>query len=213
MQVQRLAELFDERALRERVLISVALLAVLLMAWDLLLMQPLRTTTRAMQMELSAFGERTEATEADDPRAAAIRRAGELQLQSLNLDAQIAGTASGFVPAQRMTEVLRDVLRRQGGLSLVSIRNLPVHSLIEPAAADAEVAASPDATGTAPYVHSIELVIDGSYADVQAYVRELETLPWKFRFALLELSAQSYPVNRVRLELSTLSMDATWLGV
>jgi MSHA biogenesis protein MshJ len=104
-----------------------------------------------------------------------------------------------------MIEVLHDVLQRQGSLTLVSIRNLPVRSLIPPA--------KQDAPATAPYVHSIELVIDGRYADIQDYVHELETLPWKFRWSLLELSTRSYPLNRVRLSLSTLSMDATWLGV
>jgi MSHA biogenesis protein MshJ len=214
LQGRQLAMLFDARPLRERVLIIGAVLVLLLALWDRLLMQPQRDAMRALRLELHSTSEGLAASgDADDPRALAIRRAGELQLQSQNLDARIAGSAQGFVPAQQMTAVLHDVLRRQGRLTLVSIRNLPVTSLVAPGDAGEQNAAEVATVGTAPYVHSIELVVDGSFADVQAYMRELESLPWKFRFSLLELSAKTYPLNRVRLELSTLSMDATWLGV
>jgi MSHA biogenesis protein MshJ len=206
MSIARIIALFDARATRERLLIFAAALALVLAAWDNLLMRPLRDVTRSLQAEISTVGNGDAgADDGSDPHRTALLRAGELQLRSEQLDSQIAGSARGFVPAAKMIEVLHDVLRRQGGLSLVSIRNLPVQGLIP--AAEANVAPSP------PYVHSIELVIDGRYADIQAYVHELEALPWKFRWSLLELSTRQYPVNRVRLSLSTLSMDATWLGV
>lgn len=206
MTMARLVELFNARATRERLLIAAALLALLLTTWDKLLMAPLRDVTRGLQAEIAAVGLSADVVDdGSDPHRTALLHAGELQLRSEQLDSQIAGSARGFVPASRMIEVLHDVLRRQGGLTLVSIRNLPVRSLIPPA--------SEDAPPSPPFVHSIELVIDGRYADIQAYVRELENLPWKFRWSLLELSTRQYPVNRVRLSLSTLSMDATWLGV
>ncbi|MFO1502214.1 MAG: hypothetical protein U1F39_00185 [Steroidobacteraceae bacterium] len=205
MKMAKLIELFDARATRERLLIFAALLAMLLAGWDKYLMRPLREVTHALEAEIASSGvAATDVDDGSDPHRTALLRAGELQLRSQQLDSQIAGSARGFVPASRMIEVLHDVLRRQGGLSLVSIRNLPVQSLVPPVDKDAP---------SAPYVHSIELVIDGSYADIQTYVHELEALPWKFRWSLLELSTQRYPVNRVRLSLSTLSMDATWLGV
>jgi MSHA biogenesis protein MshJ len=205
MHPQRLFQLFNARAMRERVLIAAAVLALLLAVWDSLLMQPLRNAKRNLDAELSSYGTAPTADDSNDPHQQALKQAAELQQQSRNLDAQVEKSARGFVPAQRMIAVLHDVLKRQGGLTLVSIRNLPVQSLIPPAQKEAPAAA--------PYVHSIELVIDGRYADIQAYVRELEALPWKFRWSLLELSTRSYPLNRVRLSLSTLSMDATWLGV
>jgi MSHA biogenesis protein MshJ len=62
-------------------------------------------------------------------------------------------------------------------------------------------------------VHAIEIVIDGEYADILDYLSALEALPWKFRWTSLDLSTAGYPRNRVRIELSTLSLDSTWLGV
>jgi MSHA biogenesis protein MshJ len=62
-------------------------------------------------------------------------------------------------------------------------------------------------------VHPVEIVIEGSYLDVLEYLRALEALPWHFYWKVLELNSGTYPLNRVRIELSTLSMDKEWLGV
>jgi MSHA biogenesis protein MshJ len=199
---------YEALSLRERAFVVVAILGVLVITWDSLLMEPLRLKRSALDAELanaSAFGVTAQSDDASDPRQVSMTRAGELQTQLQSLDAQLASTASGFVSSQRMIEVLHDMLGRQGRLGLVSIRNLPVTGLIP----------SPDAGAPPrpPYVHAIEIVIDGEYADILDYLAALEALPWKFRWTSLDLSTQGYPRNRVRIELSTLSLDSTWLGV
>ena len=62
-------------------------------------------------------------------------------------------------------------------------------------------------------MHAIEIVIDGQYADILDYLAALEALPWKFRWTLARTVTAGYPRNRVRIVLSTLSLDSTWLGV
>ena len=120
------------------------------------------------------------------------------------MDAMARSTSAPADSAGRR-EVLHDMLDRQGRLGLVSIRNLPVTGLI--------ASADPAAPARPPYVHAIEIVIDGEYADILDYLSALEALPWKFRWTSLDLSTAGYPRNRVRIELSTLSLDSTWLGV
>jgi MSHA biogenesis protein MshJ len=199
---------YELLTLRERAIVAIAILGLLVASWDSLLMEPLRMKRIALDAELasaSAFGVTPQSDDASDPRQMSITRAGDLQTQLQGLDVQLANTASGFVSATRMIEVLHDMLDRQGRLGLVSIRNLPVTGLI--ASADAGAPARP------PYVHAIEIVIDGEYADILNYLAALEALPWKFRWTSLDLSTTGYPRNRVRIELSTLSLDSTWLGV
>ena len=198
---------FDKFSLRERALVALAILATVIGLWDVLFMQPLRNQRNALTGELSTYNETIGSSqEADqaDPHRAAIMRVSELQTQSQAIDTQLTTTAEGFVPAPKMVEVVHDVLSRQRALKLVSIRNLPVTSLVPPA---------PEAQGTAPYVHPIELVLEGEYGDVLNYLQALEALPWRFRWKTLDLTTTQYPVNRVRIELSTLSMDKVWLGV
>jgi len=199
---------FDKLSVRERVLVALAVLAIVVGLWDVVLMQPLRNQRNSLTQELASFNE-TAASSQDadqaDPHHAAIMRLSELQTQSQAIDAQLTSTAAGFIPAPKMVEVVHDVLSQQHGLKLISIRNLPVASLVPPPNADTQ--------GTAPYMHPIELVIEGDYSDVLNYLQALEALSWRFRWKTLDLTTKQYPVNRVRIELSTLSMDRTWLGV
>lgn len=199
---------YEALSLRERGFVMIAVLGSLIALWDSLLMQPLRIEQVNLEAQLanaSEFGGKPQSADTSDPRQQSIARATELQTQLQSLDSQLATTASGFVPSQRMIEVLHDVLNSQGRLELVSIRNLPVRPLI----------AAPDEASPPrpPFVHSIEIIIDGQYADILDYLSALEALPWKFRWNALDLSTRGYPRNRVRIELSTLSLDSTWLGV
>lgn len=214
------ARKYEALSLRERAFVVLALLALAIALWDTYLMDPLRRDRAGLEAELaSASDSGVTATSEDlsDPRQASIKRAGELQTRLATLDAQIKNSARGFVSADRMIEVLHDVLDRQGRLELVSIRNLPVTSLVPPVETEASTEGAPGAAATPelqpPYMHSIELVVDGQYSDVLDYLGQLEALPWKFRWNSLDLSTAGYPRNRVRIELSTLSLDATWLGV
>lgn len=215
-----LAKKYESLSLRERAFVVLALLAVVIVIWDTYLMDPLRKTRGALESEISnatAYGVTATSGDVSDPRQQSIKRAGELQTQLATLDAQLKTSARGFVSSDRMIEVLHDVLDRQGRLELVSIRNLPVTSLVpppEPApGADPAAADAAKSEPKPPYVHSIELVVDGQYSDVLDYLGQLEALPWKFRWKSLDLSTAGYPRNRVRIVLSTLSLDSTWLGV
>jgi MSHA biogenesis protein MshJ len=227
MSASPLAKKYESLSLRERALVALAVLGIAIAGWDSLLMEPLRATRGALDAELasaSASGFNAQSADLSDPRQLNLQRAGELQTRLQSLDARIADTASGFVSSQRMIQVLNDVLDRQGRLELVSIRNLPVVSLIPPATetpegmegVPAEIAPAAGVTnmlGQPPYVHAIEIVIDGQYGDILEYLEALEALPYRFRWSSLDLSTTGYPRNRVRIELSTLSLDSTWLGV
>ncbi|HEV7608406.1 MAG TPA: hypothetical protein VGO61_13770 [Steroidobacteraceae bacterium] len=218
MSAATLTKRFESLSLRERALVVFAVLGLLVAAWDTLLMDPLRRTRGAIEAELAqagTFGANLQNANASDPRQVAISRAGELQTRLHEVDAQLASTASGFVASSRMIEVLHDMLDRQGRLALVSIRNLPVTSLIPPAdgSASADAGTQAQAQPQPPYVHAIEIVIDGEYGDILDYLTALEALPWKFRWTSLDLSTEGYPRNRVRIQLSTLSLESTWLGV
>ncbi len=228
MSASPLVNRYEALSLRERALVALALLGASIFCWDALLMEPLRNERSTLDAELasaSASGFSAQSDDLSDPRQANLKLAGQLQTQMQGLDAQIADTASGFVSSQRMIQVLIDVLARQGRLELVSIRNLPVVSLVPPIASDstgleqapAEVSVAagnaPATPGQPPYVHAIEIVIDGQYLDILQYLEALEALPYKFRWSTLDLSTAGYPRNRVRIHLSTLSLDSTWLGV
>lgn len=229
-----LAERVDRLSLRERVLVFGAAVTLAYVGWQSLLMDPLAARATAAEQRLAEVGQRLQVVDATvaagDPRAQALARRRALSDRVDALNATLNDAASGYVPSERMTEMLRDVLESQRGLRLVSLRNLPVESLavVAPPAggapnaegsAAANAAATPvadastPAAAAGPFVHPVELVVDGDYASIVAYLQALERLPWRLQWRRLDLEAGEYPVNRVRIEIGTLSLSREWLSV
>jgi MSHA biogenesis protein MshJ len=216
---------FNAMSLRERGMIAAAALAILVLAWDQLLMSPLHAEKQRLSSELeqtqkslATLTDSIQGRANDNPLAQAMEQQKSLREQLVAVDQQLQSESAGLIAPPRMLEALRDVLSRQTGLRLISMRNLPVTSLVAPLPpADptkGEAAqATPPAPTQGPYVHALELIVEGGYLDVLRYLQAVEALPWRFYWQALELKTVEYPMNRVRIRLNTLSMDKEWLGV
>jgi MSHA biogenesis protein MshJ len=205
---QNLLSRFDRLSLRERVLGVVAIVVVLVVALNSLLLDRLDVKRKALESELASLqGSMTtaantvEAMNSSDATSAALAQEQTLRQDLSKVDAQLASQTNGMISPQRMTDVIHDLLSRQRGLTLISLRNLPPKTVVD----------DPHTTG--PYVHPVELVLEGSYLDVLAYLKSLEQLPWHFYWRELELQSAAYPVNRVRVELGTVSLNKEWIGL
>lgn len=207
---------FNRLSLRERGLIAGGLVAVLVMGWDAAMMEPVRKREVAATAELKSIADSTAALEAasdanaPDPTEQALEQERSLRAALERVNGELASASAGLIPPERMVDVIHDVLNRQRGVRLVSLRNRPVESLAASAQTDP---AQSTALLTGPYVHPVELTIEGGYLDVLAYLEALEALPWRLYWKVIEIETRDYPLNRARIELSTLSMDKEWLGV
>jgi MSHA biogenesis protein MshJ len=209
--VARLLARFDALSTRERALVAGAALIGTALLWFAVFLDPASVRQRALSAELTTLQQSIylttqsiQETNETDPTVTAQREATKLEQQLAAINTQLAAKSAGLIPPERMVQVIHDVLSRQHGVTLVSLHNSPVTTLV------------PAATGTAsagPYVHPVEIVVEGSYLDVLAYLHALENLEWRFYWRLLELESTAYPRNRVRIELSTLSLDRDWIGV
>lgn len=214
--IQKTAARFDGMTFRERLLVTAATLVAVLMIWMLSFMDPIASRRAALNEEMANIQAAIESGISadqlpDDPGRIALAKEKKLKTQLDEVNAKLAATSAGLIPPERMVQVIRDVLGRQHGITLVSLHNKPVANLVEPAHRDNPEAPAPEAAG--PYMHPVELVIEGAYLDVLAYLQTLEALPWRFYWKVLELHSIDYPTNRVRIELGTLGMDKEWLGV
>jgi MSHA biogenesis protein MshJ len=230
---------FDRMSLRERLLVFAALLAGVLVLWQSLFMEQLGRREQGLSLELndlqdsvSRLSLATEAVASTDPTTAAMKRLRERETALDAINAKLAAESAGVIPPAQMAQVIHEVLKHQQGLMLVSLRNLPVRSLVPETkatgASDGEVlskpagndqsSATPDpaqpvSSNAGPYLHPVELIIEGRYLDIVAYLHALESLQWHFYWRVLELETKQYPLNRVRIELSTVSLDKEWIGV
>ena len=209
--MQPLVDRFDRLSIRERVLSVAAVIVVLVAALNALLFTGLDVRRKSLSAELSSLqgsmastASAVEAMNQSDATSAALAQQKSLQHELDFVNGQLATEAAGMIAPRRMAEVIHEMLKSQHGVVLISLRNLPTHSVVEVASG---------AEQGAPYAHPVELVLEGSYMDTLAYLHALENLPWRFYWRVLDLQARKYPVNRVRVELGTVSMAREWIGL
>jgi MSHA biogenesis protein MshJ len=218
-----LAGRFDRMSVRERVLTSAAALIVLIALFQALVFQRLELRKKQLAQQLTQIVADINGSGSGDGSdiGATLQRTTALTAQLSEATARLDAHSAGLIPPQRMTQVIHDVLSRQQGVTLVSLRNLAPYALIDgPGSEDA--AAGPAATDAAaptptasdgPYVHSVQLVLQGPYLDVLAYLEALERLPWHFYWQTLTVDATHYPTTRVTVKLGTVSMSREWIDL
>ena len=216
-----LIERLDALTLRERVMVFGAGVTLVYIAWQTLLMDPLAARAKSAEQHLADVRQRASVIDqigtvsSQDPAVATALRNRALGERLTALDREINSAAQGYVAPQRMNELLRALLAEQHGLKLVSLTNLPVESLSHrdgpkvDGMADNFIAAG----DRGPFLHPVEIVIEGDYASVVAYLRAVEGLPWRIHWRKLELVAGQYPVNRVKLVIGALSLSRDWMSV
>ena len=129
-------------------------------------------------------------------------RIASLRRRIDEINATLGNHAAELIDPAEMAQVLEGVLKEQSRLTLVRIRNTTPDSL----SADE----NPDAVTF--YRHGLEIEVEGSYAACIEYLNAIEALPWRLYWQVLELDVIDYPRNRIRIEVSTLSLDEEWIG-
>ena len=82
-------------------------------------------------------------------------------------------------------------------------------------------AAVPSAAATAApapgapslYRHGVELVLEGGFADLHAYLRAMEALPQRVLWGSVSLKVEQHPRSVLTLRVYTISRDRHWLEI
>ena len=213
----RLVTRFDGLAQRERRLVAAALLGgVALLGWSVCLdpaLARLKLAERSVT-EQRAVLERLQIQTVvlqspnQTPEALARAELAALKKQLSEMSQRISVMERALVPPQRMSGLLESMLAGRGGLHLLSLRTLPVVPVLENAASDAT---TPPAGGL--FKHGMEIRLEGSYAELAAYLSRLEKAPQKLLWNSVSLVAENHPRLVLTLTVFTLSLDRTWLIV
>ncbi len=214
---------FDARARRERVLLIGAALALVWLAADAAWLTPAFkqwSTARAGEQQAADSLTRLHA---DITQRGQEARAAERQLQLelaqlrervAHSDADLRAAGATLVSAREMVPVLDRMLAKSGNLRLLAMQSIgrsPVDAGTA-AVAGASAPAPSASTGTL-YRHGVELTVEGSYDDLLAYVRAIESSPQHVLWGGLELKVAQYPKVMLTLKLYTLSQDREWLEI
>lgn len=210
-QLQAVLSKVDALSRRERLLVMITMLVVIAGLWHVVLMEPLGHRADASRIELDALKQRIESANrnleeqilqlagaGDEDRA----RIATMQQRIDAINTELGNYAAELIDPAEMARVLEELLKEQTSLSLVRIRNK----------APDLMSGSDEGDATRFYRHVLEIEVEGTYASCLDYLTAVEDLPWRLYWQLLDLEVVEYPTNRIRIEVSTLSLDEEWIG-
>ena len=82
-----------------------------------------------------------------------------------------------------------------------------------PAGANSAANAASAGVGAGIYKHSVELVLQGSYAELSAYLERVERASGQLFWIRAVLDAEAYPLLSLTVTLFTIGLEPAWLSV
>ena len=227
---KKFAALIDARNTRERALLFATTIVVTAMLMESLLLAPVsaqRTRiiqeTQGDQAEIVKLAAEVQALVRDrggDPDASLKARLAELQSRQTALQRQIEAQSAELVAPERMTAVLERILANNPDVQLIEVKSLPRTSVnisrepVKPGPAGEAKPAAPEARKQAEiYRHGVQVTLRGSYLNLLAYLKEIESLPLRMFWEQMSLTVGAYPAVTLRVVVYTISLDKVWLTV
>lgn len=236
---QKLIARFDALNVRERWLVSAAVLGGIVLIGHSLFVAPAQTRARLAERNLSEQQAQLVALNAQmlamqspnqDPNVAARAELDGLKKQLAEQAARLALMESSLVPPHQMSGLLEEMIGRRPGLRLISLKTLPVAAALEkkaldgsaesgkPVAAPAPTPATGSATASVKvsdglFKHGVEITLEGSYQELTAYLERLEQATPKLLWSSVSLSADQHPRLVLTLTVYSLSLERAWLIV
>jgi MSHA biogenesis protein MshJ len=213
---------FKALSTRERLLAIAAFLGVIYFIFDFALIRPqtaqakeLRQKIARQEAEFAAANQALlalSAASAADPLAKQRAQRDEMRATFAEAEALMGRVASDV----RMGDVVRAMIASRPGLTLVSLRTLPVEQFFQspppPASASASAPAAAASAPVAPvvavptlYKHGIEVTVQGSYPALVAYMQQLERNGGAMFWGNVTLDVVGHPEARLKMSVFTLS--------
>lgn len=207
---------YNQRSLRERLVLLVCAIVVVFMIVYSLLLQPLteqreraRRQIAELETELQGLRSRQQlllSRQDADPDRQNRQRLEILQQEAAALQSRLEGGIANLVAPAEMPELLKQLLTREPSLSLVELEN----QLPEPLRFAASAGQKEGALVL--YRHPLQLTFSGDYLALLRYLRSLEALPRQLVWEDIAIETAEYPKSRVHLQVSTLSLREGWIG-
>ena len=210
-----LSEWFEQRPLRERVILLSAICVVMVYVWMLIGFDALASKGDAWRQQLLNLEEenlRLSQQHAmlmldaeEEPNTALERQIARLRAQNDRLDTEVGAMSVTLVEPERMAMVLSRVMANQPSIQLVSVQNKSAEQLFFRAVDSGEP--------LVVYKHGLRLSLSGTYLDSLQYLADIENLGVRFFWETAEFSVAEYPNGKLTLEVFTLSTKEQLIDV
>ena len=216
-------DFLNQLSLRERILVLLGILSVLYMIWDTFLLIPVQHSHKQLTAEHLSIQKQLSDLEVRNILAAGLlqnnnkdkfnKKIDQVKGNINDLDQTLKERLQGRVPDELMSSMLNDVLKKNQGLQLLFIHNLPAEPLIQKELAKEVNKERIKEDNPGIFMHSLEIELMGSYLDILDYLIALESMQWKIFWDQVQLNVLEYPKVKVHIKVHTFSLTEGWLSV
>lgn len=218
---------FDAFSQRERGLIAGAVIGGVVMIGFSLLIDPNLARARSVQKQVEQARGDLATVQAQlqlaqgrlqlDPDAAKRSEVSALRQTLATVESSLKKLENGLVAPEQMNVVLERLLARHSSIKLLSFKSVLPINLAEAVAEDSAAADGPKIPAAGQmaglYKHGVELKLEGSYADLHAWLAQLEAAPQKVLWGDVRFSVVEHPRAVLSVTIYTLSLDKSWLAI
>jgi len=215
----RLNERYAALSQRERLMLALAVVLGPLLIGHSLFVDPVRARARGLESGIATQSASAVQLQAEvvnlqqqlkiDPDAGRKAELAALVGERDKLDEQLRQFGSVLVRPEEMNGLLERLLARHAGLRLVSLKTLAPQSVLQPGDGAKDSDGKPVERGFDLYRHGVEIRLEGSYGQLQAYLSQLEKLQQRLLWGQLSYRVLDYPKAELALTVYTLSPDKT----
>ncbi len=223
-QLGKLGVRFDAYSRRERGLIAAAIIGGVIWVGFSVLVDPNLMRSRiaerlaaqqtadaqTLESQLQALTVQLQA----DPDAGRRAEIARLKDELADVENALRNLERGLVAPDRMNLLLERLLASHAGLHLVSLKSLPPVNLADfGKSAEGEAPALPGKMAIGLYKHGVEVRVEGTYAELHAWLRQLEGIQEQILWGDARLQVVEHPRSVMIVSIYTLSTDKAWLAI
>ena len=212
---QALGVWYALRPARERLILLVAVVALLAYGWFMLVFETLEASQVSTERQfvkltqenaaLALAHENLRVAADEQPNAALERQIARLKAQNARLDVEVGAMSVTLVEPERMAMVLSRVMARQPNIELIGMQNRPAEQLFFRAVDSGEP--------LVVFKHGLKLELKGRYLDALQYLADIEALGVRFFWEAASYQVEEYPDGVLTIDVFTLSTQEQLINV
>ncbi|VAX01654.1 hypothetical protein MNBD_GAMMA22-2057 [hydrothermal vent metagenome] len=232
-------EKFDALQQREKAMVAGLIIVLLISVWQLFIFDEAALQSAklnnlvklqqqenvALNSEIAAYRDRR----VNNPNIK-LKQQQDLYMAKIEtLDTKLNKKMKGLISPKKMTLMLKDILKSNASLTLLSLEKLQTESMFDFSdnnkIADQKTSTVNTVSVTddiseqqldsvaVVYRHPVRIVFTGSYLNTLTYLEILEKMPWDLYWENVQLNVEKYPVAKIVITVFTLSLKKGWVGV
>lgn len=216
--LQQYSEKFNALELRERILITAAVVALVFMLFDVLLLSDNQKTISSLEQQINITKKRaaerlklqenaniTLLQQRNDPKIVKLK---VLENKLNEVRERLINKTLNLVQPHDMASVLREIILSTKSLKLLELKKLKTTEL----SAQLEEENQQQDSKIKLYRHSMQLVLEGGYQSTYLFLNKLEKMKRRVAFEKFEYKVNKHPNATITLLVSTLSLEKEWIG-